>query len=89
MCIRDRLEADLKAVGINKKIDDISELFIFKNVKTEAGKTKTTYGVNKDKYFLVNTSGKVVDSKSKNKDGNDYQYVVAKGGQILAIYVED
>ncbi|MDM8299160.1 argininosuccinate lyase, partial [Enterocloster aldenensis] len=83
------LEADLKAVGINKKIDDISELFIFKNVKTEAGKTKTTYGVNKDKYFLVNTSGKVVDSKSKNKDGNDYQYVVAKGGQILAIYVED
>ncbi|MCC3397119.1 argininosuccinate lyase, partial [Clostridiales bacterium AHG0011] len=83
------LEADLKAVGINKKIDDISELFIFKNVKTEAGKIKTTYGVNKDKYFLVNTSGKVVDSKSKNKDGNDYQYVVAKGGQILAIYVED
>ena len=42
-----------------------------------------------DKYFLVNTSGKVIDSKSKNKDGNDYQYVVAKGGKILGIYVED
>jgi len=36
-----------------------------------------------DNYFLVNTSGKVTDSKSKNKDGNDFQYVVAKGGKIV------
>ncbi|WP_367942903.1 argininosuccinate lyase [Enterocloster citroniae] len=86
----EQLENDLKAVGINKKIDDISELYIFKETKTDSkGKDTTSYGVDKNKYFLVNTSGKVIDSKSKNKDGNDYQYVVAKGGQILAIYVED
>lgn len=42
-----------------------------------------------DAFFLVNTSGKVIDSKSKNKDGNDYYYVVQKGGKIVAVYVED
>ena len=43
----------------------------------------------KGKYFIVNTSGKVIDSKSKNKDGNDYYYVIKKGGQIAAIYAEN
>ena len=42
-----------------------------------------------DAFFLVNTSGKVIDSTSKNKDGNDYYYVVNKGGKIAAVYVED
>ena len=42
-----------------------------------------------DTFFLVNTSGKVIDSKSKNRDGNDYYYVVQKGGKIVAVYVED
>ena len=40
-------------------------------------------------YFLVNTSGSVVDKKSKSKDGDDYVYVTAKGGKILGVYVED
>lgn len=36
--------------------------------------------------------GKVIDTNSKNKDGNDYYYVVQKNGKtgkIVAVYVED
>lgn len=44
-------------------------------------------------YILVNTSGKIVDGKSKSKDGNDYYYVTSKKNDgtnsINAIYVED
>ena len=69
----------LNALGVNKKADDLSELYIMDyNTNAPAGA-----------FFLVNTSGKVIDSKSKNKDGNDYYYVVAKGGEIVAVYVED
>ena len=39
--------------------------------------------------FLVNTSGKVIDSKGKNKDGSDYYYVTDNSGKITNIYVED
>ena len=76
---RDITKDNIAKLGLNKKVDDIKELYIIKDGK----------GMDTDKYFLVNTSGKVIDSKSKNKDGNDYQYVVAKGGKILGIYVED
>ena len=44
-------------------------------------------GTDTDDFFLVNTSGKVIDTKSKNKDGNDYNFVVSKGGSILGYYV--
>ena len=70
---------NISKLGLNKKVDDIKELYIINDGK----------GMDTDKYFLVNTSGKVIDSKSKNKDGNDFQYVVAKGGKIIGIYVED
>ena len=70
---------NISKLGLNKKVDDIKELYIINDGK----------GVDTKEYFLVNTSGKVIDSKSKNKDGNDFQYVVAKGGNILGIYVED
>ena len=44
-------------------------------------------------YLLVNTSGKVIDGKSKSKDGNDYYYVTEKKSNgtncIVAVYVED
>ena len=75
-------QANVDALGINKKVDDIQEIFV---IKRADGKVGTDAG----KFFLVNTSGKVIDSKSKNKDGNDYQFVVAKGGSILGYYVED
>ena len=69
----------LKEFGVNKDADDLKELYIMDyNADAPEGA-----------FFLVNTSGKVIDSKSKNKDGNDYYYVVQKGGKIVAVYVED
>jgi glucan-binding YG repeat protein len=68
----------LNDANINKKLADLKEVYI---PKTELS-TK--------KYFLVGTSGKVVDSKSRNKDGNDYYYTVnKKDGSVAGIYVED
>ena len=68
----------LSDANINKKLADLKEVYI---PKTELS-TK--------KYFLVGTSGKVVDSKSRNKDGNDYYYTVnKKDGSVAGIYVED
>ena len=72
----------IAALDINKKAEDLQEVVAF--VAADG-----TVGLNKNNFFLVNTSGKVIDSKSKNKDGNDYNFVVAKGGSILGYYVED
>ena len=76
-------QANLDALGVNKKLEDIQELAVF--TRKADGKVGTKVA----DFFLVNTSGKVIDSKSKNKDGNDYNFVVAKGGSILGYYVED
>ena len=59
------------------------------DVTKKAEDLKEAYTVNtpSDDYFLVNTSGSVVDKKSK--DGDDYVFVTAKGGKILGVYVED
>ena len=69
-------------LGVNKDADDLSELYIINTEK-----------VDNEDFFLVNTSGKVIDTNSKSKDGSDYVYVTkkdgAKPGQIVAIYVED
>ena len=69
-------------LGVNKDADDLSELYIIDKTK-----------VNNEDFFLVNTSGKVIDTNSKSKDGSDYVFVTkkdgAKPGQIVAIYVED
>ena len=73
------LEAALDAAGINKSADDLDEVYIFNDGN----------GLSDTDFFLVNTSGKVIDSKSKSKDGNDYQYVVNSSGKITAVYVED
>ena len=68
----------LSDANINKKLADLKEVYI---PKAELS--------TKD-YFLVGTSGKVVDSKSRNKDGNDYYYTVSKkDGSVAGIYVED
>ena len=72
-------EAALDAAGINKSADDLDEVYIFNDGN----------GLSDTDFFLVNTSGKVIDSKSKSKDGNDYQYVVNSSGKITAVYVED
>ena len=76
--INDTTVDQLRDLGVNKKAEDIKELYII-----------DTTQVNANDYFVVNTSGKVIDTKSKNKDGNDYYYVIKKGGQIAAIYAEN
>ena len=72
-------EAQLATVGVNKKGEDIKDLYMINGGS----------GLSSDDYFLVNTSGKVIDSKTKSTDGSDFVYVTAKGGKILAIYSED
>ena len=68
----DVTEANLKALGINKKVDDVKELYKV---------------AESDNYKLINTSGKIVDKSGKSKDGNDFIYVTKKEA-ITAIYVE-
>jgi len=67
-------------VGSNttKKAEDLAEAYSveLKDVKNH-------------EYILVNTSGKVIDNKGKNKDGSDYYYVTDSNGKITNIYVED
>ena len=60
---------------VTKKAEDLKEAWTVNDPSTD--------------YFLVNTSGSVVDKKSKSKDGDDYVFVTAKGGKILGVYVED
>ena len=59
----------LSSYGISKKADDIDELYIIPSTDQDGQNVA-------GKYFLVNTSGKVVDNKSRNRDGNDYYYCV-------------
>ena len=73
--------------GNTKKAEDLSEAYSI--TYKEASAT----GNVKYEYILVNTSGKVVDGKTKSKDGNDYYYVTKKKADgtnsIVAVYVED
>ena len=82
-------QENLDALGVNKKLEDIQEIAVITRDVVVDGRTEVKSGTDAEDFFLVNTSGKVIDSKSKNKDGNDYQFVVAKGGSILGYYVED
>ena len=73
--------------GNTKKAEDLSEAYTIDY-------SKLTFDANtKKEYILVNTSGKIIDGKSKSKDGNDYNYVTKKTASgengIVAVYVED
>ena len=61
------------------------------DVTKKAEDLKEAYTVNTPSadYFLVNTSGSVVDKKSKSKDGDDYVFVTDRNGKIVGVYVED
>ena len=84
-----KVKADsiLKAANINKGLEDLREVYIF-GKKDDNGNFKASELDTKD-YFLVNTSGKVLDSKGRHKDGSDYYYALTSGGKIAGIYVED
>jgi len=78
--IGDKTENESVDIGhVSKKAKDLKEAYVLSTDAAEEGV----------EYILVNTSGKVIDSNSKNKDGNDYYYVVKKGGTIEGVYVED
>ena len=82
----------LKGLGVNKDASDLSELYIINYDRKDAAGKREADAISASDYFLVNTSGKVIDTNSKNKDGNDYYYVVQKNGKtgkIVAVYVED
>ena len=91
--VKDELDGkdanDAVNIGNNntKKAEDLSEAY---SITYKTGKDKDG---NVKEYILVNTSGKIVDGKGKNKDGNDYYYVTEKKANgengIVAIYVED
>ncbi|MFQ8720517.1 MAG: argininosuccinate lyase [Enterocloster sp.] len=86
----DTLWADaVKAAGITKSVKDLDEVYLIKNDTESAANNTTVYGTDKNDFRLVNTSGKIIDSKSRNKDGNDFYYVVNNSGEITAIYTED
>ena len=84
---KDEADSILKAANINKDLEDLREVYIF-GTKDDNGKFKASELNTKD-YFLVNTSGKVFDSKGRHKDGSDYYYALTSGGKIAGIYVED
>ena len=82
-----KADSILKAANINKDLEDLREVYIF-GTKDDNGNFKASELNTKD-YFLVNTSGKVFDSKGRHKDGSDYYYALTSGGKIAGIYVED
>ncbi|MGN0372568.1 MAG: argininosuccinate lyase, partial [Enterocloster sp.] len=77
----------LKDANITKKLDDLKEVYIF-ITKDKDGNEKVS-ALDEKEYFLVNTSGKVFDSKGRHKDGEDFYYSLTSKGAIAGIYVED
>ena len=84
---KNKADSILKEANINKDLEDLREVYIF-GTKDDNGNFKASELNTKD-YFLVNTSGKVFDSKGRHKDGSDYYYALTIGGKIAGIYVED
>ena len=83
----DEAEQLLDDANINKDLEDLDEVYIF-TTEAEDG-TITATPLDSVEYFVVNTSGKVSDSKGRHKDGNDFVYALVSGGDIAAVYVED
>ena len=71
--------------SLNKKAEDLDELYVFR----ADGKKDGAFTLDEKDYFLVNTSGRVVDKKGRSRDGNDYYFVTGNNGQIQAIYLEN
>ena len=84
--LKDKSGTDGVTVGgsVNKKAQDLKEAY---NIVGFDGTLKNP--ADKYEYILINTSGKVIDKKGKNKDGNDYYYITDNKGIITGLYVED
>ena len=81
----------LKIDNLNKDKEDLDELYVFNatfnNNDTDA--KVASRGELGDSYFLVNTSGRVVDKSGRSRDGSDYYFITGSNGHIQAIYLED
>ena len=87
----DDAKAFLAAVAHTTPTADASGKITIGDVTKKAEDLKEAYTVTTptDSYFLVNTSGSVIDKKSKSKDGDDYVFVTDRNGKIVGVYVED
>ena len=88
--------------NLNQDGKDLDELYVFglrykkdaqgnltNTLETDASGNLYADGLSEEAFFLVNTSGRVVDNRGKSKDGNDYYFVTGTNGEIKAIYLED
>lgn len=52
--------------------------------------TRDTAGIGSVfKFYLVNASGKIVDSNTTSRDGDGFRIVTSKSKGIVGIYVDD
>ena len=78
--------------NMNQDADELDELYVFYPKQEEgepALEDNDNIALDEKEYFLVNTSGRVVDKESRSRDGNDYYFVTNDDGAICAIYLED
>lgn len=83
--------SDLGLSASKLKDDKISDLSIYVYGTTSGGTTTYTLGVptlKNDGASVVNTSGRVSENNSKNKDGNDVYYKL-RNDKIVATFAEN
>ena len=73
--------------NMNQDASDLDELYVFYD-KADA-EVNENVALDTDDFFLVNTSGRVVDGRGRSRDGNDYYFVTDSQGRITAVYLED
>ncbi len=70
-----------------KKNKDLAEAYNLPDGKDTVNTDTRVNGVGiVTKYYLVNTSGKIIDSNTKSKDGNDY-YIVTSKSKVLSAFM--
>ena len=73
--------------NMNQDASDLDELYVFYGEEDAA--VDDNVALDTDDFFLVNTSGRVVDGRGRSRDGNDYYFVTDSQGRITAVYLED
>ena len=76
---------------VSKKNKDLSEAYTLPdNQDTANMDTRDTAGIGSVfKFYLVNASGKIVDSNTTSRDGDCLRIVTSKSKGIVGIYVDD
>lgn len=76
---------------VSKKNKDLSEAYTLPdNQDTANMDTRDAAGIGSVfKFYLVNASGKIVDSNTTSRDGDGFRIVTSKSKGIVGIYVDD